>query len=259
MVFLNSVLIFSKAPIKGFVKTRLQKDTGLDESDVLFLYESFLKDVFQSVLLSRAERIYVGFHPEGNEDLIASSLSCEDESKIRSDRIVFFPQVGSDFDERFSYSVKRVLNDSERVVVIGGDSPHIQPGTINRALELLKTGKCMVIGPASEGGVYLVGIERPMDFTGIFKAGVESENLALLAVKNGFSLHLLERLTDIDVAIDLIDFICSIKAMETASKSNNFKLPVHSINAIKKLGITINNGSGGERGKRIIRDLTGGF
>jgi glycosyltransferase A (GT-A) superfamily protein (DUF2064 family) len=252
VISLNSVLLFSKAPLKRFVKTRLQKQTSLDESEVVFLYEAFLKDVFQSALSSKAQRIYVSFYPEGKRDLIASSIS-GGEYQIDGERIVFFPQKGRDFDERFTNAVEKALMDSDKVVVIGGDSPHIQPKTIDKALELLNKTECMVLGPSREGGVYLVGVERPMDFTSVFTTGVESENLAALAKKNAISLHLLEELTDIDVASDLADFICNIKAMEYAAGFSNFKLPKHSIRAVRKLGLSVNEGPGGERSRQIIK------
>jgi hypothetical protein len=64
VVFLNSILIFAKAPLRGVVKTRLQKSPILGESDVLVLYEAFLKDVFQSACCSTAERIYIAYSGE---------------------------------------------------------------------------------------------------------------------------------------------------------------------------------------------------
>jgi glycosyltransferase A (GT-A) superfamily protein (DUF2064 family) len=251
VVFLNSILIFAKAPLRGVVKTRLQKSPILGESDVLVLYEAFLKDVFQSACCSTAERIYIAYYPGGKKEKeLMKSLMRGDEG----DRIVFFDQEGTDFDERFTKAVERAFEESKNVVVIGSDSPQIQPETINGALDLLRKTECMVIGPSNEGGVYLVGVGRPINFKRIFSVGVESENLAALALKLGISFHLLEELKDIDVESDLIDFICNIKAMETASKFNNFKLPMNSISAIKKLGLRVNDGRGGERGRRLVKN-----
>ncbi len=250
---MNSLLIFAKAPIKGFVKTRLKNDSGLSDNETLFLYRAFLKDTILMTNSTSADNVYLSFYPKEGEDLVKAVASECFEGGILPEKLSLLLQEGGDFDERFTNVVRDVMLKSDGAIVIGSDSPHIQPRIIERALVFLKTDGGMVVGPTSEGGAYLVGVSSPLDFKGVFTQDIEMENLVLLAEKNNMPLLLLDELTDLDVETDLITFICNIKVMEYAAKFNDFYLPKNTIKAIKEIGLEVESKNGGERGRKLVK------
>ncbi len=249
---LTSLLIFAKAPIKGFVKTRLHQSSILDETEVLNLYVAFLQDIIRSAEKTSSERIYLSCYPKEGEHLMYDVLKRGVNSAMAKGRFSILPQEGKDFDERFTNAVETALKGSRHVIVIGSDSPHIQPSTIDRAHKLLDKKGGLVLGPSTEGGAYLVGAASQVDFRDVFTRGVELDNLTDLAMEQQMPISLLEELTDIDVESDLISFICRIKAMEAAAKSGSYALPLNTIQAIRDIGLVV-DGKGGARGRRLVK------
>ncbi|RMF91085.1 MAG: DUF2064 domain-containing protein [Methanobacteriota archaeon] len=244
----DGLLVFAKAPVKGLVKTRLKAGTPLCDREVLRLYESFLADVLAAAERTEADQIYLSYHPAGSGNVMEGFVGERGPAGVR-----LFPQEGRDFDERFTKAVESVLRECQSVIVIGSDLPHIQPRTINRGFGFLRREGGMVLGPSGEGGVYLVGVTRPLDFTGVFTAGVEMDNLTGLARKRGLRLLLLEELTDIDVAGDLATFICAIQAMEYAAECGDYQLPRNTIQTVREMGLEVRAQRGGERNRRIVK------
>jgi glycosyltransferase A (GT-A) superfamily protein (DUF2064 family) len=248
---LNSLLIFAKAPLIGFVKTRLKNNSNLSNSELLELYRAFLKDTIQVSKQAGSDRVYLSCYPKEKKALMEEIIiECFGEMPKG---FSVLSQVGEDFDERFTNAVREALTGCDNVVVIGSDSPQIQPGIIERSWDFLNKVGGMVLGPSKEGGVYLVGVNRPFDFDGIFTEGIELENLVALAEENQMQLLLLEELTDLDVSSDLINFICNIKAMEYAEKFNDLFLPEYTINFIRKIGLCVKSEGGGKRGRKLIK------
>ncbi|OGW06691.1 MAG: hypothetical protein A2889_08980 [Nitrospinae bacterium RIFCSPLOWO2_01_FULL_39_10] len=185
----NKLLIFAKSPIKGKVKTRLKKDTPLTDEDILKLYTAFLKDTIISASLSKAQRIYVAYYPEDSRDVMYDIVFQSSIFNLQSS-IELFPQSGNDFDDRLTNALRNIHNkNNDNIIILGSDSPHIQPSTINKAFSFLKSpltsilsplgrggsGRqsplplrervrvrgAMVLGPSGEGGVYLIGLRYP--------------------------------------------------------------------------------------------------
>lgn len=250
---LSALLIFAKAPIIGLVKTRLKKNTDLSDEDILELYRAFLKDILATAQQKDSETVYLSFYPAKEKKVMVELV--KEYSSITGEfkDLRLLRQRGEDFDERFTNAVSDVLKNHSHVVVIGSDSPHIQRKTIEEAFDLLKRNDGMVLGPSKEGGVYLVGVSKPLDFTHIFTEGIELDNLVKLAKRHRMPLVLLEELTDLDVAEDLTTFICNIAAMEYASSFGSFSLPENTVRTIRGIGLCVESHEGGERGRRIVK------
>jgi len=80
------------------------------------------------------------------------------------------PQTGGDLGRRMRVAVRRLLARGHAgVVVVGSDAPLVGAGHIVRAVRALGAGAPAVIGPAEDGGYYLIGLssDRPDLFTGI--------------------------------------------------------------------------------------------
>ncbi len=92
-----------------------------------------------------------------------------------------------------------------RVVVIGSDSPTLPREFVARTPALLDERDC-VLGPAADGGYYLIGLRRPCPdlFRGIDwgTSRVLSQTVDRVATA-GLTLHVLPLWTDIDTLDDL--------------------------------------------------------
>lgn len=69
-------------------------------------------------------------------------------------------QMGNTFGERFAHAIEGVFAEGyENVVAIGNDCPTLTPGLLLDAARRLQTNP-LVLGPAADGGVYLLGVSK---------------------------------------------------------------------------------------------------
>ncbi|MBI3600999.1 MAG: DUF2064 domain-containing protein [Nitrospinae bacterium] len=262
---MNKLLIFAKSPIKGKVKTRLKKDTTLTDDDILKLYTAFLKDTIVAASLSKAQRIYIAYYPEDSREVMIR-ICHHPELDSGYQQIEMFPQSGKGFDARITNAIRHISlhppystpfdklrgrgkKGGDNIIILGSDSPHIQPTTINRAFGFLSNPKsrgAMVLGPSGEGGVYLIGVKgqgsrvrRGFDFNGVFTTGNESDNLLSIARRKKLPLLILEELTDVDVKSDLITLVSNLSMIKYSSNYTNIHLPRYTLKAIKELGLCV--------------------
>jgi rSAM/selenodomain-associated transferase 2/rSAM/selenodomain-associated transferase 1 len=84
------------------------------------------------------------------------------------------PQSGDDLGERMSAAWRQLFRAGyARVILIGSDLPSLPPSRLADADRALQRGADLVLGPAEDGGYYLVGLSRPTTsiFTGIAWGG----------------------------------------------------------------------------------------
>jgi rSAM/selenodomain-associated transferase 1 len=182
------VLVFQKNAILGKVKTRLA--AGMGDLRALEIYRHLLQLTY-SVLEDVAAPVltyYSDFIPETNIPIEKS-----------------FVQEGRDLGERMAHAFARSFElGMDKVVLIGTDCPTIQSQHLNQAFEAL-TDSDLVLGPATDGGYYLIGMKRRADylFEGITwsTSQVLSETLNV-ASQNGLTTTLLQELNDIDTQED---------------------------------------------------------
>lgn len=97
-------------------------------------------------------------------------------------------QRGANFSERFSNAIHALfLQGFENLIVIGNDSPGLTSGNLLSAARSLESGK-VVLGPSSDGGVYLIGFHRSLFEKSRFEAlpwstGKEFEHLRELFIE----------------------------------------------------------------------------
>jgi rSAM/selenodomain-associated transferase 1 len=116
-----------------------------------------------------------------------------------------FVQEGHDLGERMASAFACSFElGMDKVVLIGTDCPSLQSEHLNQAFEAL-THSDLVLGPATDGGYYLIGMKRRADylFEGITwsTAEVLSQTLAV-ATAHGLHFTLLDELSDIDTQED---------------------------------------------------------
>jgi rSAM/selenodomain-associated transferase 1 len=119
---------------------------------------------------------------------------------------VYRPQAEGDLGMRMRDAFARAFSDgAERVVIVGSDLPEISAPLLRSAFDLLD-GHPAVIGPARDGGYYLLGMTGMIGgvFDGIewSTPGVFAATLDRLRAA-GVEPAMLETLADVDMAEDL--------------------------------------------------------
>jgi glycosyltransferase A (GT-A) superfamily protein (DUF2064 family) len=256
------VLIFSKVPIPGLVKTRLVEDTCLTIEDTALIAEAMLKDTIALVSKSVTDRIDIGFFPENKFSVINKIVKDVRSDGLLTKKILFHPQIGSNFDERFSSVVKAgFLSKAKNLIILGADLPYLEPSIIEMAFDDLNyqgDNKKVIIGPASGGGIYLVGINRtfdPMWFKDyrLFEDGIELNHFADFCRKMDFNYYLLPPFFDIDLEEDLVNLITLIKAIIQAKRHESFYFPRYTLETIESLGLDINFSKENNRNRKISK------
>ncbi|NQY24841.1 MAG: glycosyltransferase [Campylobacteraceae bacterium] len=194
----NLLIIFVKEPKKGFVKTRLANKLG--DEFVLELYKCFVKDLLVNVESKNYDiKMYVTGSKEKTQKIF--NFSC------------VFSQVDGNLGLKMKTAFMNEFEFYEKVVLIGSDTPHIRHSFINEAFLKLNT-KEIVLGPADDGGYYLIAFNKTSFNKNVFEniswssPMVFTQTLQKLNVKK---LALLENLNDIDDSEDLQRFYDEFK------------------------------------------------
>jgi len=141
--------IFAKHWEPGKVKTRLAHKIG--ESHAATLHALFVATLIER-LAAVGQRRVVAFWPPEAQACFAG---------VVQDRWELLPQTSGDLGQRMQAFFVKGLAWAERVVLIGSDSPDLPVNTLTQAFEALAE-RDVVLGPAADGGYYLLGIARRM-------------------------------------------------------------------------------------------------
>jgi len=193
----ESLVIFVKAPLPGDVKTRLIP--ALNPSEAAELYQCFVKDIVRSMQQIKGVTVQLAYQPHAktpNPSWTGFSLP-------------YFRQEGQSLGERLYRALTSAFQDrAKRVVIIGSDSPTLPTTYVAQAFRMLK--QCdVVLGPATDGGYYLVGMSRlcPNLFDQVSWSTEEVFGRTFSnAQKYGYSLRTLPAYFDIDTVQDLESF-----------------------------------------------------
>ncbi len=185
------LLIFIKNPERGKVKTRLAVTLG--DKKALSIYEKLLSHTRQVThSLKVAKQLwYSDFIPE--KDGWPQSYF---KKKL---------QQGDDLGRRMQFAFEDGFKSGyKKIVIIGGDCAELQTVHIKNAFKALENNEA-VIGPANDGGYYLLGLKRPVRH--LFKnkqwgTGTVFEKTIMDFEKQSISYELLEELRDIDTEED---------------------------------------------------------
>lgn len=121
-------------------------------------------------------------------------------------------QHGNNFGERFTDAIEQVfVSGFENVIVIGNDCPQLSSTDLQNAAHALESVNC-VLGPATDGGFYLFGIQRhAFNKQFLLSAPWESGSLLNFIItylnENNISNYLTELKGDIDSAKDLSEIL----------------------------------------------------
>lgn len=147
------LLIAAKNPLPGNVKTRLTPN--LSHKQASELYACFLQDLVERVFSLTEFDTYISFSENSDTDL-------EDLKKLLPyPNLKYQVQEGKDLGEKLKNSFKHFFNlGYKRIVIIGSDHPDLPLNILHKAFENLQKSNA-VIGPANDGGYYLIGLSKP--------------------------------------------------------------------------------------------------
>jgi uncharacterized protein len=143
----------TKAPAVGAVKTRLVPPLSYDEAAALHI--SFVKDTAENIAQAAGPSACDGvavYTPAGTEPALAALLP---------PGFRLLCQRGDTLGERLLSATADLLAAGyASVCLIDSDSPTLPPAALTAAVAVLaRPGERVVLGPAEDGGYYLIGVK----------------------------------------------------------------------------------------------------
>lgn len=190
----SALIIFQKNAVLGKVKSRLAATIG--EKKALEIYRSLLLHTYGQ--MEKLEEIDITiFYSDYIEESSYGQFK-PDFQEI---------QVGADLGERMANAFQKLFQKGyKKVIIIGTDCPEIKSADIIDAFQALDK-KDVCIGPALDGGYYLLGMCRYYEF--LFQnIPWSSSEVTAKTIKtlnhHQISYKLLKTLRDIDTEEDLV-------------------------------------------------------
>jgi len=186
----NLLVIFTRNPELGKVKTRLAKTIG--DENALTIYKTLLDRTEKTVREIDCDKAVFYSEKIRKNDIWDSSIYQK------------YQQRGNDLGERMLNAFSEAFNRNyENVVIIGSDLYDLNNKHITEAFERLNKYD-IVLGPAHDGGYYLLGMKSL--YSQVFNNKNWGTSTVFKDTLNDLqdqSVHLLETLNDIDVYDDL--------------------------------------------------------
>ena len=194
------LLVFARLPELGKVKTRLAADLG--DERALAVYEAMLREVISGIGSSTPDteiEFLWAPTPSANGALLRRAFAHHNVAI----------QTGEDLGDRLAMALSErfFFHRTEKIIAIGVDDPTLGRELIDRAFALLDSCE-YVVGPASDGGYYLIGCRMQTFDPSIFhdiEWGTSTVFRATLEkiARLGRTVAVLPERSDIDTAADL--------------------------------------------------------
>ncbi len=194
----NHLLVFTRYPESGKVKTRLIPALGADGAALLHrqMTEHTLSQV-QALRVKRSLVVEIYFTDPQNQTLMQAWLG---------ESWVYAPQIAGDLGEKLSQAFTTAFaQGSTQVIAIGTDCPDLSAEIMYIAFEKLQTHD-LVLGTATDGGYYLIGMRSliPQLFINIdWGTDQVLSQTVKIATELGLAIAFLTPLSDIDRPEDL--------------------------------------------------------
>ena len=147
------LLVFARLPERGAVKTRLAAEIGDDRA--LTVYSAMLRDALVAIGESNDDtEVEVMWAPTeaAGGDALTKAFGARSLAMQTGDTLG--DRLSMAFSERFFF------HRTDRIIAVGVDDPTIPRPLIDTAFELLESSD-WVVGPARDGGYYLIGCRGP--------------------------------------------------------------------------------------------------
>ncbi len=144
------VLVFTRAPVPGQVKTRLIPVIGAERA--AGLHRAMLWRAVSTAVEAGVGPVELWCTPTTDHPCLRKI-----QREFHLDLVV---QRGADLGVRMHRALAARCADGIGAVLIGSDCPFLESADLKRAARGLRQGADAVIGPAEDGGYYLIGVRR---------------------------------------------------------------------------------------------------
>lgn len=185
----------AKVPGHGNVKTRLSHYGDAERERLAW---AFLRDKLAQVVSIPSTHAVVAFTPEAGFDTLALETAGQAELLLQPD---------GDLGARLAAIAEKLLERGHvGVVLLDADTPNLPTDRIREAVVALNAGVPLVLGPAWDGGYYLIGLgarqpslfcDVPWSTSRVMAATLER------AERAGLSVYMLPAWYDVDQPADL--------------------------------------------------------
>lgn len=262
----NVLLLFSKVPEPGLVKTRLTvlKDGVFQPEVASALYHCMLFDVVEiccDAMKQLEERpcavdpatgeevrdtyeLVISTTPAGNVPVMCKLF---DDAGTWPRELVMIADEGASFDEHYNHAFEQVwARGADTVLSMGADMPALTVNDVIAGFDALRKldgveGGGIVLAPDQEMGVSVIGWTRGTDFdhAGVF---YNEEGLTVLpayvrkAQRLGLPAICLPPIPDVDTMADLMHNITLVEALNYCAQFDNNTPPWRTADALRQMG-----------------------
>jgi uncharacterized protein len=158
-----AIAVMAKAPRPGRVKTRLCPP--LIPEEAMQMSAAFLRDITENIRAAACEvpvDAWIAYAPAGDENAFDGILA-QGTRLLLADGAIETPTGVEGFGRCLLHAIQDLLaRGYGAAVVLNSDSPTLPTARLREtAAELLRPGARAVLGPADDGGYYLLGLQHP--------------------------------------------------------------------------------------------------
>jgi hypothetical protein len=146
----TAVLVFAKAPEPGRVKTRLVPALG--EGPAAVLAARLARRTVAEVTRAGLTSVTLCATPDTRHPFF--------ELLQRHHGVTLAEQGGGDLGARMHRALAAALCEHDAAILVGTDIPGLSAADLVRAAACLEDGADAVLGPAEDGGYWLIGLRR---------------------------------------------------------------------------------------------------
>ena len=258
----NTVLLFSKLPEVGLVKTRLTtlKDGWFEPEVASALYHCMLFDVVEIICAALADLEEADAKGDVRDtyELVISTAparNLEPMRKLFEDagtwprEIVFINDEGSNFDEHYNHAFQQAWDrGAECILSMGADMPALTKSDVKFGFEQLHKldglpNGGIVLAPDQEMGVSVIGWTRNTDFshTGVF---YNQTGLTVLpayiekARSSNLPVLWLPPIPDVDTMADFYHNVTLVEALCYCAEFDDVCPPWRTAQALEEIGFS---------------------
>ena len=189
------IVIFAKAPLPGFAKTRLVATLGAQGAAELA--HQLMQQMLEQALAARLGPVELCATPSASDPVwqtfdLPTGLQLTDQGE-------------GDLGERMARAARRVLAGGESILLVGTDCPALGAAQLQQAAAALQHADAALI-PAFDGGYVLLGLNR-FDSAVFSNMVWSTDNVASETLRRlqqlAWKVHKLAPLHDIDEPDDL--------------------------------------------------------
>ncbi|PSB47483.1 hypothetical protein C7B67_19015 [filamentous cyanobacterium Phorm 6] len=194
----EKLIVFTRYPEPGITKTRLIPVLG--KAGAANLHRLMAqRTIARALSLQNSRQLSVEIHHTGDSQQQMQDWLGTD--------LIYQNQIDGDLGARMAAAFQNSFDSGvDKVAIIGTDCPDLKAEILAQAFDEL-SDRDLVLGPAKDGGYYLIGMRRaiPELFEGI-KWGTSEVFASTRAIAQNLSLNIavLPILADIDLPEDLL-------------------------------------------------------